>query len=117
MIAGWLKSGRIAQQLTVRQVSELLDIDGALISRFENGQRRPTRRQLLDLCRVYELDADALLSDWLKSKILDVVKDEPMAEKALRSALSDISPDAVLPDVQKLLSEMENLKAFLGKQP
>lgn len=115
-----LKSGRISQALTTRQVAEALKIDQALVSKFENGLRRPTRDQVLRLSELFKIDADECLLAWLTQKIVAELKDEPMALKALQQAQSRLSDEQieekVAPQFQKLLAEMESLKAMLGQK-
>jgi transcriptional regulator with XRE-family HTH domain len=115
-----LKKGREVKGLTTRQVSELLDIDQALVSKFENGLRNPTKKQLLALASLFEIDPDELLLAWLKEKILREVANEPLALKAVKAAEKELtgnSAAAVMPDqFQKLLNEMESLKAMLGNK-
>jgi len=115
-----LKKGRESKGLTTRQVASSLNIDQALISKFENGLRTPTKKQLLALAEIYSIDPDLLILPWLTQKILKEINDEPLALEALRSAVASLSGSQQLsPEVpeqfQKLLNEMESLKAMIGK--
>lgn len=114
-----LKNARIAKGLKTTQVATLLNIDAALISKFESGHRTPTRAQLVQLAALFEINFDELLILWLKEKILQQVGDEPLAEKALQAALQQISghtpASAEIPvSFQKLMDEMETLKNILA---
>ncbi|WP_290840832.1 helix-turn-helix transcriptional regulator [Flavobacterium sp.] len=115
-----LKAGRIAKTLTTREVSEKLKIDQALISKFENGLRRPTRGQVLQLSELFGIDADECILAWLTEKILSELKDEPQAIQALKAAeaqfINTEIDEKVAPQFEKLLAEMETLKAMLGKK-
>lgn len=116
-----LKNGRIAKAMTTRQVSELLKIDAALISKFENGLRRPTRVQVAQLSKLFGLDETETILAWLTGKILDQVANEPLALNALKTAEAQLSgveiDEKVAPQFEKLLAEMESLKSMLGKKP
>ena len=58
-------------------------MDLSLLSRIENHVRRPTREQLLKLAELYQLDADALLVDWLSDRVLQELKGERLASDVL----------------------------------
>lgn len=114
-----LKSGREAKGLKTREVSELLKIDQALISKFENGQRNPTFSQLLKLGQLYEIDIPSLEIAWLKNRILDTVKDYDFALSALKAAEQELSgttaePEIAAASIQKLMDDMEALKSILA---
>jgi len=113
-----LKNAREQLGLTTRQVSETLKIDQALISKFENGQRRPTEKQLSQLSELLKIDFENLTVLWLKEKILELVSGNEFGQKALQSALSEIVPEQqpeIAPEqLQKLINEMESLKSMLS---
>ncbi|HEU0136692.1 MAG TPA: helix-turn-helix transcriptional regulator [Flavobacterium sp.] len=113
-----LKEARIKKGLKTTEVANLLDIDAALISKFESGQRVPTRPQLLNLSKLLDIDFDNILILYLKEKILKELANEPLAEKVLQAALSQITskePDsAATLSFQKLMDEMESLKSILS---
>jgi len=113
-----LKTAREQKGLTTRQVSESLTIDQALVSKFENGQRRPTQKQLLALADLLEIDREILITEWLKSKILEVIDGNEFGIKAVRAVLSEISEtettDLAPEQLQKLIHEMESLKSMLS---
>lgn len=116
-----LKKGREQKGLTTREVSERLKIDQALVSKFENGQRRPTKKQLLSLAELFDIDSDTLLILWLKEKILHEINDETLGLKALEAVLAEFRPsettvpkenpiDQLFEEMEALKSKMENLR-------
>ena len=106
-----LKSAREKKGLKTREISTLLKIDQALISKFENGQRTPTRKQVEQLAQLLEIDLEALLVDWLKEKIKQVIAEEPLGLKALQEVVNELNPTAENNKVVDLLfEEMEALK-------
>lgn len=115
-----LKNGRIAKALTTRQVSETLKIDQALVSKFENGFRRPTRKQVVELSALFGLDENEAILCWLTEKIMSGIEGEPLGLKALKAAQEKLNsheiPQEVDDQFQKLLREMESLKKMLGKK-
>lgn len=104
-----LREAREKKGLKVREVARMLNIDVALISKFESGQRNPTRNQILQLAELLEIDRDTILILWLKEKILRELSDEPLAIKALKAAESELQTEKDDP-LQKLLNEMDALK-------
>lgn len=80
------KSLREQRGLSLAQAAELLHIDLSLVSRIENHVRRPTREQLMKLAELYQLDADALLVDWLSDKVVQGLQGEKLAKQVLKAA-------------------------------
>lgn len=107
-----LKKARETKRLKTREVANLLKIDQALISKFENGQRTPTRRQVEQLAKLLEIDLELLLIAWLKEKIKQVIDEEPLGKKALQEVEKELNPTNNNNKVVDLLfEEMEALKA------
>jgi len=115
-----LKNAREQKGFTTRQVSETLGIDQALISKFENGLRRPTENQLRALSTLLDVDLESLMIAWLKEKILDTIGDNAFGLQALKAVEQEISkesPTEITSDpFQKLLNEMESLKSMLNEK-
>ena len=72
--------------LLVRQVAAVTELDQAVISRIENGERLPTEEQVIRLAGLYGLDPNRTLTDWLSEKIVREYGDSPYASKAIRIA-------------------------------
>lgn len=107
-----LKSAREKKGLKTREISTLLKIDQALISKFENGQRAPTRKQVEQLAHLLEIDLEVLLIAWLKGKIRQVIAEERLGLKALQEVVDELNPTTENNKVVDLLfEEMEALKA------
>lgn len=115
-----LKQAREKKGLTTRQVSEMLKIDQALISKFENGLRRPTEKQLLGLSELLEIDFETLAIELLKNKITELVKSHKSGLQAFKAAEEELFPnvknESPTDQFQKLFSEMESLKSMLSEQ-
>jgi len=115
-----LKQAREEKGFTTRQVSEMLRIDQALISKFENGLRRPTEKQLLGLADLLEIDFEILATEWLKSKIIELANSHQFGLKALKAAeqelFAQVKPESSPDQFQKLFDEMESLKSMLSSQ-
>lgn len=107
-----LKKARETKGFKTREVANLLKIDQALISKFENGQRTPTRKQVEQLAQLLEIDLEALLVAWLKEKIKQLITGEPLGLQALQEVVNELNPTAENnKEVDKLFEEMEALKA------
>ena len=81
-----LKNAREQKDLKTRELAQLIGIDQALISKFENGSRKPTKEQVKKLSEVLEIDYETLIIDWIKARILYEIKDEEFGLKALQLA-------------------------------
>jgi transcriptional regulator with XRE-family HTH domain len=107
-----LKKARETKGFKTREVANLLKIDQALISKFENGQRTPTRKQVEQLAQLLEIDLEALLVAWLKEKIKQVIAGEPVGLQALQEVEKELNPTTENnKEVDLLFEEMEALKA------
>ena len=78
-----LKSAREEKKIILRKVASELDIDQSLISKFEKGERKPTKEQLIKLADFYNLPKQDLLIDWFSDKIIYELKDVDYANDIL----------------------------------
>jgi predicted nucleotidyltransferase/DNA-binding XRE family transcriptional regulator len=74
------------KELPLRTVAAFLDIDQAILSKIERGQRKPTREQVVKLAEYFKVKENDLLVAWLSDKLVYEVEDEEMALKALQVA-------------------------------
>ena len=81
-----LRRIREEKELPLRKVAALLDIDVAILSKMERGERRITREVVLKLADIYDYDADDLLVSFLSDKILYEIQDEDLGIEALKVA-------------------------------
>lgn len=77
---------REEKELPLRTVAAYLDIDQAILSRIERGQRKPTREQVVKLAKYFKVTENDLLVAWLSDKLVYEVADEQIALKALQVA-------------------------------
>jgi transcriptional regulator with XRE-family HTH domain len=85
-----IKSKREEHKLFLRQVSALLEIDQAIISKFERGERKPTKEQVLKFAKIYDLNPDDLVISWYSDKVAYDLLSEENAEKILKVAESKV---------------------------
>ena len=70
--------------LLLRQLAAALEVDTALVSKLERGERKAQREQVSKLAIILQVPEDPLLIVWLSDKVLDALGEEPLALKALR---------------------------------
>lgn len=80
------KALRKEKRLSLHQAGKILNMDPSLVSRIENNLRQPTREQLMNIAKLYELDPDALLVDWLSDKVVQGLQGEKLAKQVLKAA-------------------------------
>lgn len=81
-----LRHIREEKELPLRKVAALLDIDVAILSKMERGERRITKEVVLKLADIYDYNADELLVSFLSDKILYEIQDEDLGIQALKVA-------------------------------
>jgi Fic family protein len=114
-----LKNAREKKGLKTREVAQLLNIDQALISKFENGSRKPTKEQISKLASLLEIDFETLMISWLKEKILYEIGDDSLALQAMSMVREDIensykiNKKTISKNLQSLLDEIDTMKKQL----
>jgi transcriptional regulator with XRE-family HTH domain len=81
-----IRTIRESKSLLLRQVAAYLEIDTALISKIERGERRLTREQVIKLAKFYNVTDEELLTLWLSDKLLDTIENDPFAMQGLNKA-------------------------------
>ena len=85
-----IRENRKSKNLLLRQLVAILDIDVAILSKIERGERIPTKEQLTKIASVLEIDVKVLIQNQLAEKILIELSD-------------NINPNEVMKIVQKEL--------------
>lgn len=78
-----IKKSRIDKKLNIRELSQLLSIDQAIISKIESGTRFPTRKQITEIAKTLEIPLGEIMPLWIKEKILSEIKYEDFASEGL----------------------------------
>lgn len=86
-----IREEREKRNLILRHVSANLDIDQAIISKFERGTRKPTKEQVIKFARFYHLDESKLIIAWLSDKVAYEIFREDDIEKVLQVAEEKIN--------------------------
>jgi transcriptional regulator with XRE-family HTH domain len=81
-----LRQIREQNELPLRKVAALLDIDVAILSKMERGERKLSKEVVLKLADIYKCNPEELLVLFLSEKIMYEIQDEDLGEKALKVA-------------------------------
>ena len=74
---------REALDLPLRKVAAYLDIDQAILSKIERGQRTASREMVVKLALYFHANKNDLLTSWLSDKLLRQIENEEMAMQVL----------------------------------
>lgn len=111
-----LKTAREQKKIKTRELAQLLGIDQALISKFENGSRKPTRDQIVKLASVLEINYEKLMIAWLKEKIYAEIGDDHFAFEAIHQVKEEMAYYAsfkrapLSTKLEQLIKEIDGLK-------
>lgn len=81
-----LRKLREDKNLPLRTVAAYLDIDQAILSKIERGQRKASREQVTGLAKYFKANESDLIVAWLSEKLVSAVEEEDMALDALQVA-------------------------------
>ena len=81
---------REEQEMLLRHLSAELDVDTAVLSKIERGEKTAKREQVEQLAILFNLDYNSLLSLWLADQIFHLVENEEQAKKALQIVLKEL---------------------------
>ncbi|MBP9186281.1 MAG: XRE family transcriptional regulator [Bacteroidia bacterium] len=106
---------REEKQLPLRTVAAYLNIDQAILSKVERGQRNATREQVIKLANYFKINESELLVSWLSDKLVYQLEDEDLATKALQVAEEKVAYIAFKKmDRNDILQQLKNgLKNFI----
>ncbi len=116
-----LKNAREQKNIKTRELAQLIGIDQALISKFENGTRKPTREQVAKLAHVLEIDYETLMVAWLKERILYEIGDDNLTLRAMNMVREEIEnsyisrKSMISNNLKTILDEIDTLKDTLNK--
>ena len=114
-----LKLYRNNLNLTTKEVAREIGVDQSLISKFENGTRTPTEKQIFQLSIVLNIPQKTLMTLWLKTKILANIKDYSVAKEALEMVQEELNNYAqplihpVQKEIKNKLKTIDTLKEKL----
>jgi transcriptional regulator with XRE-family HTH domain len=91
-----IRTLREEQNLLLRQVASILEMDTAQLSKIERGERQAKKETVLKIALILKASEKELLTLWLADQIYDVVKDD---ENALQAII--VAEDSVKYEIRK----------------
>lgn len=85
-----IRTLREEQNLLLRQVASILEMDTAQLSKIERGERQAKKETVLKIAVILKVSEKELLTLWLADQIYDVVKDEETALQAMMVAENSV---------------------------
>ena len=70
----------------LRVLAAHLQVDQAVMSKIETGQRKPTKEQVEKLAKYFGADKKQMLIAWLSDRIVYEIEGESLAKEALKVA-------------------------------
>ncbi|MBN2777238.1 MAG: nucleotidyltransferase domain-containing protein [Bacteroidales bacterium] len=109
-----IRTLREKEGFPLRKLAAFLDIDQAVLSKIERGQRKFSREQVIKLSQFFNYDQKEMLIAFLSDRIISEIGDEEFAKEALIVAEEKIEYQVFKTlDREKILLAIKNtLKQF-----
>lgn len=91
MLGNIIREVRKDRNMIISYVAHKMGIDPSLLGRIERCQKHPTRRHILELSEILNTDQEELLANYLSEGIVNKIKDEPLALRAISLAHQKIT--------------------------
>ena len=83
MIGDKIRELRESKEILLRQLAAKLDIDTALLSKMERGDRFFRKEDILTLAKIFKQPQKDLLTLWLADKVLKTIENEEHQKQAI----------------------------------
>ena len=90
MIGNKIRELREKENILLRQLSAKLDMDTAMLSKMERGDRFFKKEDIISLSEMFGQKEEELLTLWLADKIVKTIKEEDYQTQALELALKTL---------------------------
>lgn len=90
MIGGKIRELREQNNILLRHLAAQLDMDTAMLSKMERGDRFFRKEDILALAKIFQQPEQDLLTLWLADKILKTIQEEAYKQQALQLALKSL---------------------------
>lgn len=87
----YIKQMREQNQLLQRQLANALDMDTAMLSKIERGERRAKREHIPILASLLKTNEKELFTKWLADQVFDLIKEEDNPTEILKVAEQEIT--------------------------
>jgi transcriptional regulator with XRE-family HTH domain len=94
MIGDKIRELREGKEILLRQLAAQLDMDTALLSKMERGDRFFRKEDILSLSEIFNQPVKELLTIWLADKVLQTIHEEEYQIEALELALTTLNKSA-----------------------
>jgi transcriptional regulator with XRE-family HTH domain len=94
MIGGKIRELRESKGILLRQLAAQLDMDTALLSKMERGDRSFRKEDILSLSEIFNQPEKVLLTIWLADKVMQTIHEEEFQIEALELALTTLNHNA-----------------------
>lgn len=114
-----LKHTRKEKGLKIRELTHLMGVDQAIISKIESGARQATKEQILKLSAILEIPEETLIPLWIKERLLNELQYEPYAAQAISMVQEELGNyitkqvPSLSQSLQEKLNHIDSLKAQL----
>lgn len=78
-----IRNTREDKEMLLRHLSAELDIDTAMLSKIERGEKTAKREHVLALAQLFNINPEEMIALWLADQVAQVVESEDQGEKAL----------------------------------
>jgi len=116
-----IRNARKEKGYTLREVSKLIDIDVALLSKMERGERNLTRDILAKMAMIYKINTNELLVSYLSDRIVKEIRKEGLSGEVLKVAEEKLK-NIYLPvreeydlKLSNIIAEIDSLKKQINK--
>ena len=81
-----IRGHREEKRMLLRQLAALLEIDSAILSKIERGERKATKEQIIKIAAILGIKQNEMLIQYLSEKIAYEIADEETAKQVLKVA-------------------------------
>ena len=85
-----IRTKREEEKMLLRHLSAELDIDTALLSKIERGEKTAKREYVELLAKIFKLNYNQLYSLWLADQVFQLIENEDQALQALEIAKQEL---------------------------
>lgn len=79
-----IKELREQKNIPQKRIAAALDIDTPMYSRIERGERPAKREQVVILSKIFDVEEDMLINQWMAEKLFVKIKDEKNPQEILK---------------------------------
>ena len=90
MIGDRIRELREKNNILLRHLAAQLDMDTAMLSKMERGERFSRKEDIEALAKIFHQPKNELLTNWLADKVLKTIDTEEYKQQALELALKTL---------------------------